>query len=119
MSETSSERNEQRRKLLKRAAVAPAIFVLPVGTALANSSSNVCIERGFPEGSPLPTNPLPVTDTDIWVRRFEEGNDTGTAPGHYLQYDPETNTPVAYASCWNSVNPNGPRAESVTNLIIR
>lgn len=125
MSETSSERNEQRRKLLKKAAVAPAIFVLPVGTALANSSLNACILRGV-DGVNVRaiTNPLVAPDankpipTDQWVRRFSPGDGSSSPiPGNYLVYDPDTQLPVAYASCWNSCNPGGEKAAQGTNLL--
>ena len=126
MSETSSERNEQRRKLLKKAAVAPAIFVLPVGTALANSSLNACIYRGVdgvnigesinPHVAPDANSPIPL---DKWVRRYSPGDGSSPIPGNYLVYDPDTQLPVAYASCWNSCNPNGERAEQGTNLLSR
>ena len=120
MSETSSERNEQRRKLLKKAAIAPAIFVLPVGTALANSSLNACIYRGV-EGVNTDTIPNPRVapdPTDQWVRRYSSGDGSSSGiPGNYLVYDADTQLPVAYASCWNSCNPGGEQAAQGTNLL--
>lgn len=121
MSETSQERTEQRRRLLKKAAVAPAIFVLPTGKALANTSLHACVHKHF-AGGQLPPDPLPADQTDEWIRRFDAGRpsgpvDPGKTAGNYLVFDDVTNKPVAYASCWNSIHPTGPLADPTTNLI--
>lgn len=128
MSETSSERTEQRRKLLKKAAAVPAIFVLPsTGRAVAASSVHACVEKGLIANGttaiPPYLDPAGPKPTDEWVREYKPANPNvfpdGTPEGNYLVYD---NTgvqprPVAHASCWNSVNPNGPYADPKTNLI--
>lgn len=115
MSATSSERNAQRRKLLKRAAVAPAIFVLPTGTVLANSSINACVDKGLVGVTEPPLNPIPEGEWDQWVRQYEVGgSDPGSPPGNYLRRI--DGKPVAGASCWNSINP-GELADPGTNLI--
>lgn len=119
MSTTPSERTAQRRRLLKSAAAAPAIFVLPVGQALAASSLFACVDRGL-EGVNVSSIPakLPADQTDQWVREFRTtGSTPAPDPGNYLVYDQTTGNPVAYASCWNSVHASGPAAESGTNLI--
>ncbi len=119
MSTTPSERTQQRRRLLKAAASAPAIFVLPTGVALANSSLNACIQRGIDHPpSPYPTEPAQInsTVTDEWVRRQSIASDNTT-----IIYIAEPNQIdgrfVAGASCWNSVHPSGPAANPMTNLI--
>ena len=126
MSETSSERNEQRRKLLKRAAVAPGIFLLPTGSALAVTSLT-CVQKGAPGpidviADPLPGGPPgsqnpPAAATDKWVRRYEETiQGEVRVSGNYLQYVDNDYVPVAGASCWNSMIPGG-NAQPGTNLI--
>ena len=125
MSETSNERTEQRRKLLKKAAAVPAIFVLPsTGRAVASSSLHACVEKGLIANNNNPIPPiLPKDQTDQWVRQYQTGIDQGadtTVSGNVLQYDYTTGTvprPVAHASCWHSINPTGPQADPNTNLI--
>jgi len=120
MSTTPSERTQQRRRLLKAAASAPGIFVLPTGVALANSSLNACIQRGIEHPpSPYPTTPEEInsTSTDGWVRR-QSTNSEGTTVYIAEPNDPITDGRfVAGASCWNSVHPGGPAADPNTNLI--
>ncbi len=111
MSTTQSERTKQRRRLLKSAAAVPAIFALPAGAQVANSSLNACVDKGFPPGTPVPANPIPASDTDKWVRSFQ----SDPVPGNYLEF--VDGKPVATASCWNSVHPAGPRADEGSNLI--
>ncbi|MEF8755779.1 MAG: hypothetical protein V5B60_17935 [Accumulibacter sp.] len=125
MSETSNDRTAQRRKLLKKAAAVPAIFVLPsTGRAVSSSSLHACVEKGLLANNNRPIPPiLPKDQTDQWVREFQagipnQGGDT-VIEGNVLVYD-ITGTaprPVAHASCWNSINPQGPHADPGTNLI--
>jgi hypothetical protein len=130
MAQTSKERTEQRRRLLKKAAAVPAIFVLPsTGRAVAASSLHACVEKGLLANGnePIPyirtrdpiTGEIPI---DQWVRKFQtgipQGEDT-VLEGNVLQYDitGDAPRPVAHASCWNSIHPQGPEAASGTNLI--
>lgn len=112
MSTTQSERIKQRRRLLKSAAAAPAIFVLPTGAAIANSSLSGCVTKG------INNNPAPAQTTnapDGWVRV----RNTVTPPNPQT-YDLVPNNVdgrfVYGASCWNSVHPGGPMADQ-NNLI--
>ncbi|EXI89278.1 MAG: hypothetical protein AW11_01601 [Candidatus Accumulibacter regalis] len=116
MSMTESERTKlRRRRLLKSAAAVPAIFVLPAGAEVANSSLNACVARGFPPGTQTPANPIPATSHDQWVRSFQPAGPNDNPPaGNYLQF--VDGKPVATASCWNSVHPGGPFADG-QNLI--
>ncbi|EXI73660.1 MAG TPA: hypothetical protein PK440_12225 [Candidatus Accumulibacter phosphatis] len=125
MSETSNARTEQRRRLLKKAAAVPAIFVLPsTGRAVAGSSLHACVEKGLTANGNNPIPPLiPKDQTDQWVRQFQtglpnQGADT-VLEGNVLQYDISgaAPRPVAHASCWNSIHPSGPHADPNTNLI--
>ena len=124
MSETSSERNEQRRKLLKRAAVAPGIFLLPTGSALAVTSLT-CVQKGAPGPAELVEDPKPggppdspnPAGTDKWVRKYQETiQGEQRISGNYLQYVDNDYVPVAGASCWNSMIPGG-NAQPGSNLI--
>jgi hypothetical protein len=127
MSETSSERNEQRRKLLKRAAVAPGIFLLPTGSALAVTSLT-CVQKGAPGPADMVEDPLPggppdaqfpqtPAPTDKWVRKYQETiQGEVRVSGNYLQYVDNDYVPVAGASCWNSMIPGG-NAQPGSNLI--
>lgn len=113
MSTSQSERTKQRRRLLKGAAAVPAIFALPAGAQVANSSLNACVDKGFPPGTAMPVNPNPLPDQ--WVRHFQAAGPGGTPPaGNYLEF--VDGKPVATASCWNSVHPSGPFANG-DNLI--
>jgi len=125
MSETSSDRTEQRRKLLKKAAAVPSMFFLPsTGRAVATSSLHACVEKGLLANGNQPIPPiLPRDQTDQWVREYQppvqNPGEDAVPGGNVLVYE-NTGTaprPVAHASCWNSVNPNGPFADSGTNLI--
>ncbi|WP_374683155.1 hypothetical protein [Accumulibacter sp.] len=112
MSMTESERTKlRRRRLLKSAAAVPAIFVLPAGAQVANSSLNACVARGFPPGTATPANPIQTADQ--WVRSVDAAS-PGHPAGNYLQF--VDGKPVATASCWNSVHPGGPFADG-QNLI--
>jgi len=113
MSTTQSERTKQRRRLLKSAAAVPAIFALPAGAQVANSSLNACVDKGLPPPNTILDNP--IAGSDQWVRKFQATDQNGNAaPGNYLQF--VDGKPVATASCWNSVHP-GANVPSDTNLI--
>ncbi|MCM8611837.1 hypothetical protein [Accumulibacter sp.] len=126
MSETSNDRTEQRRKLLKKAAAVPAIFVLPsTGRAVSSSSLHACVERGLQANgsNPIPYI-IPKDQNDDWVREYQPAVNNGGGPddvieGNVLVYE-NTGTaprPVAHASCWNSINSGVPYANPDTNLI--
>ncbi|MBE2259250.1 MAG: hypothetical protein H6942_14890 [Candidatus Accumulibacter sp.] len=115
MSTTQSERTRQRRRLLKNAAAVPAIFVLPTGAALANTSANACVEKGLRLNN---FQPIPrVTDQpDQWVRQPKAGAQQGDKTTYEI-VRLDNDTPVAGASCWNSIHPHGPKA-GAGNLLI-
>ncbi|MEF8726785.1 MAG: hypothetical protein V5B34_00960 [Accumulibacter sp.] len=118
MSDTPSQKTEQRRKLLKKAAAAPAILLLPsTGRATANSSLHACVDKGLlrygePQEKYLPGADPQNPPYDVWVRQYRAGD----KPGSYLVLS-DTNTPVAHASCWNSITPKGGPQANANNLI--
>ena len=116
MSTTQSERTKQRRRLLKSAAAVPAIFALPAGAQVANSSINACVIRGL-HANGLPDSP--VTEPDGWVRQNEG---TMQNPSYVAQRNDQANNDFVYgASCWNSVQAatgRGPTATPGSNLLI-
>jgi len=114
MSTTQSERTKQRRRLLKSAAAVPAIFALPAGASVANSSLNACIDRGI-AANPTPALRLDLDKTDIWVRQSQKSGSEGE--GNYLAF--VDGQPVAGASCWNSVQASGGQMADSNNILIR
>lgn len=122
MSDTPGEKTEQRRKLLKKAAMVPAVFLLPsTGRAQALSSVHACVYRGLVNGEAAKV--LPGTDPgnpphDVWVREYRHDPNFPERSGSYLVYDPVTNERVAHHSCWNSIRPHGERAAGPDNLLI-
>lgn len=112
MSSPLSARTKQRRRLLKAAAGIPAIVVLPTGAQAAATSLN-CVARGV-ANNPAPVDP--ATAPDIWVREKVTDSTSGEV-SYVLAPDPTTGDPVAYGSCWNSLNVS-PKAGPDNVLII-
>lgn len=100
MSTTPSERTQQRRRLLKAAASAPAIFTLNAGAAPPGAfSSTHCIANSQALPSPLIETP----DPDPWVRTRVTTADpnTGETVVTY-QLANGGHGPVYGGTCWNS-----------------
>lgn len=101
MSTTPSERTQQRRRLLKAAASAPAILTLNAGAApvLNAFSSTHCIANSQALPSPLIETP----DPDPWVRTRVTTADpnTGETVVTY-QLANGGHGPVYGGTCWNS-----------------
>jgi len=119
MSTTPSERTQQRRRLLKAAAAAPAIFTLNVGTAHAFSSTQ-CIDRGQAL-HPAPPDPTPAPDS--WVRKRVTTVDPGTGATvvTYQIADGGGQGPVYGGTCWNSfyqVTPGASGSADGNNVLI-
>lgn len=111
MSTTPSERTQQRRRLLKAAAAAPAIFTLNAGAAPAFNSTQ-CIVRG--QALHTPPAPPPITDApDAWVR------ERVTVGGvEKFQIAEGGHGPVYGGTCWNSFYQGQGRQADGNNVLI-
>ncbi|MEF8712949.1 MAG: hypothetical protein V5B39_05130 [Accumulibacter sp.] len=101
MSTTPSERTQQRRRLLKAAASAPAILTLNAGAApvLNAFSSTHCIANSQALPSPIIETPGP----DTWVRT-KVTTVVGDPPQEVVTYQLANggHGPVYGGTCWNS-----------------
>ena len=112
MSTTPSERTQQRRRLLKAAAAAPAIFTLNAEARDLAFSTTQCVVRG----QALHTPPAPPTVTDFpdaWVReRITVGG------VEKFQIADVGHGPVYGGTCWNSFYQGQGRQADGNNVLI-
>lgn len=123
MSTTPSERTQQRRRLLKATAAAPAIFTLNAGAASVPNpppafSSTHCIANS----QSLPTPPDVTTGPDTWVRTKVTMVDpnTGETVVTY-QLANSGHGPVYGGTCWNSfyqITQGAPGSADGDNVLI-
>ncbi len=120
MSTTPSERTQQRRRLLKAAASAPAILTLNAGAApVPNAfSSTHCIANS----QALPNPAIETTGPDPWVRR-RVTTVVGDPPQEVVTYQLANNGEghVYGGTCWNSfyqLTPGTPGSADGENVLI-
>ncbi|MDX9700932.1 MAG: hypothetical protein RBT55_15265 [Rhodocyclaceae bacterium] len=117
MSLSDIDRVKQRRRLLKTVIGAPAIFTLPSGMALANSSSGACLQDG--------SSVVNVTDEEAFFESMggsvADGATVTLPPaagfdgGDYV-YD-ASNDRLVSASCWNSVGVGNLAARALSRIV--